>query len=118
MSAPDGNDIPEQEFRDCGWTLAARDFPLTETGFMARCQYNNIPPEKAPRAWWFAPNEYVWNQLESGKSEAERKMTDHSKVMEKLRKKLQPKGWDAAHGEGAMIVPDLVKVPKKKKGKK
>ena len=46
-------------------------------------------------------------------------MIDNTKAMAKLQKKMEekPKGWDGEFGEGASIVPDLVKPPKKRKGR-
>lgn len=54
----------DKELRIAGFTSAAKNFPLSETGFRWICKFNGVPPEKAPRAWRYAPNQYMLEYVE------------------------------------------------------
>jgi len=43
--------------RECGFTEKALWFPRSYPAMAMLCAWNNIPVDKAPRAWWFFPNE-------------------------------------------------------------
>lgn len=49
----------EKEFRDAGYTYDAINYPLSDAALARLCKFNGITPERAPRAWRYAPNAYV-----------------------------------------------------------
>ena len=58
------NEPTNEEFRAAGYTGEARMYPLSPEAFRLKCERNGTTPEKAPRAWAYAPNEYVRRQCE------------------------------------------------------
>lgn len=65
-------DASDKELRDAGFTSAARSFPMSDAALACLCAYNGIGPEKAPRAWRYAPNAAVrdcWERVAALNSE-------------------------------------------------
>jgi hypothetical protein len=58
-SATTRHDVTDEEFRACGYTGHARNFPLSDAAFLEKCRFNGADPLKVPRAWRFAPNEFM-----------------------------------------------------------
>lgn len=54
----------EKEFRDAGYTADAINYPLSYEAFALLCKFNGTSPSVAPRAWRYAPNDYVRGQWE------------------------------------------------------
>lgn len=49
-------------FRDCGFTLAAMQFPRPEAALVALKKANGLPADaKVPLAWGYFPNAYMRN---------------------------------------------------------
>lgn len=60
----------EKEIRDCGFSGDITRFPLTEDGYLKRCEQNGVEPKKPPSAaWYYAPNSYVQRDLNGWKNE-------------------------------------------------
>lgn len=53
----------EKEFRDAGMTAAAANFPLDGAEFLWTCIANGIAPDRAPPAYWYAPNDETRRRL-------------------------------------------------------
>jgi hypothetical protein len=43
--------------REAGFTEKAVFFPRSYPAMAMLCAWNNIPVDKAPKGWWFFPNE-------------------------------------------------------------
>lgn len=55
----------DEEFRQAGFTGAARRYPLSEAGKNWICRFNGITRQIMPRAWGYAPNPYMLEYIES-----------------------------------------------------
>ena len=54
----------DEEFRAAGYTGEARKYKLSEAGCRWIAEWNGVRPEQMPRAWRFAPNEYMRRYIE------------------------------------------------------
>lgn len=53
-----------KEFRDAGYTVNAIKYPMSTKGFLKLCAFNGVDPNKVPRAWLYAPNQYMLEYME------------------------------------------------------
>lgn len=60
------DDFPtEQEFRDVGFTKHAVNHPLSDRAIAWVRKFNGVPEGyKEPRAWHYAPNQYMQTMVE------------------------------------------------------
>ncbi len=57
-------DPSDAEFREAGFTGAAREFPLSDAACAWLAAFNGVKIEQMPRAWRYAPNEWMRDYLE------------------------------------------------------
>ena len=48
--------VTDKQLRDAGYDAPARQYPLSEAGARWVAAYNNIPFDKIPPGWCYAPN--------------------------------------------------------------
>lgn len=61
MTAPP---VTDQQLRDAGFTSASRSFPRSERATRWIAEFNGIPFDRVPAAWWYASNEYMLKYVE------------------------------------------------------
>ena len=57
----------DKEFRDAGFTTAAKAFPRSDRQFLMICAFNGCKPEDVSRAWRYFPNascKAAWERVE------------------------------------------------------
>lgn len=54
----------DQDFRAAGYTAAARDYPLSKRACRWIAAWNNVPFERLPPAWRYAPNAGIFVYIE------------------------------------------------------
>lgn len=57
MTRPSPEDVTDEQFREAGFTAAAREHPRDELSLILLCAFNGVDPKLAPPAWWFFPSD-------------------------------------------------------------